>query len=157
MLLIRLLCAARMIRFDLLQPVRSLARQVPRWNRACCDKLFRLVCYISPTLNINLMSHIGDPIHGCRLLLTPVRTSPVTPEHQTRLQYCFWLWLDPAHVLRLQWRPKDKPQPARAPQAPESPPRSILFQSKGYQCPTYGIRSSHCAPLPGGGRSRCRR
>lgn len=45
--LMNLLYAAGMFRFDFLQPVMSLAREVSRWTRACDKKLFRLVCATS--------------------------------------------------------------------------------------------------------------
>lgn len=67
--LMKVLYVTRMVRFDLIQPVTALARVVSRWNRACGKKLLPLVCYISSILNVNLVSHLGDPINKCTLLL----------------------------------------------------------------------------------------
>lgn len=67
--LMNILHVARMARFDLVKPATSLAREVWRWNRAYDKALFRRVCYISTTLNVNLVSHVGDPIDDCRLML----------------------------------------------------------------------------------------
>lgn len=60
---------ARTLRFDLLQRVTLLAKEVSRWTRACDNKLFRRICYNESTLVANLISHIGDPISHCRYLL----------------------------------------------------------------------------------------
>ena len=47
--IMKILYAARMYRFDLLHSVNSLARDITRWCRACDNKLHRLISYIHHT------------------------------------------------------------------------------------------------------------
>ena len=57
-----MLYGARFVRFELLLPVCSMARQVSKWNRACDKPLHRLVSYIHWTNDHSLESFVGyDP------------------------------------------------------------------------------------------------
>ena len=67
--LMKILFAARMARFDLLRAVQGLAARVTKWSVDCDKALYRLVCYINSTLDLQLQSFIGDSIIDCRLWL----------------------------------------------------------------------------------------
>ena len=59
--LMKVLYAARMCRYDLLRATCYLATQITKWNR-CCDKaLHRLMCYINSSLELKMMSWVGNP------------------------------------------------------------------------------------------------
>ena len=45
-ILMKVLYAARVYRYDVLYAVTSLAREVTRWTRACDKRLHRLICYL---------------------------------------------------------------------------------------------------------------
>jgi hypothetical protein len=60
-ILMKILYAARMARFDLLKAVSSLAKKVTRWNSNCDKQLHRMICYINSSLDLRLKGHIGDP------------------------------------------------------------------------------------------------
>ena len=67
--LMKILYAARLARFDLLKAVQALATKVTKWDHACDRKLHRLVCYINSTLDFRLMGHIGDSLDNLSLAL----------------------------------------------------------------------------------------
>lgn len=65
--LMKILFAARMARYDLLRAVQGLAARVTKWS-VDYDKLHhRLICYINSTLDIKLKAFIGDPLNKCKL------------------------------------------------------------------------------------------
>ena len=65
--LMKILFAARMARFDLLRAVQRLAARVTKWSTDCDKALYRLICYIHSTLDLKLQSFIGDKITECKL------------------------------------------------------------------------------------------
>ena len=65
--LMKILFAARMARFDLLRAVQGLAARVTKWSTECDKALHRLVCYIHSTLDLKLRAFIGDSISDCKL------------------------------------------------------------------------------------------
>ena len=67
-ILMKILYAARMCRFDLLFAVCSLARCITRWSKACDKRLHRLVSYIHHNKHLMLESVVGDTLDSCRLL-----------------------------------------------------------------------------------------
>ena len=67
--LMKVLFAARMARFDLLRAVQGLAARVTQWSKSCDLALHRLMCYINNTLDLRLEGFIGDKLHACRLFL----------------------------------------------------------------------------------------
>ena len=58
--LMKILYAARMARFDLLRAVCNLACFVTRWTLECDKKLHRLICYIAATKHHRQIGWIGD-------------------------------------------------------------------------------------------------
>ena len=58
--LMKLLYAARMLRFDLLRAVGGLASKVSKWTLRCDRELHRLMCYVHSTLDLTLRGHVGD-------------------------------------------------------------------------------------------------
>ena len=67
--LMKILFAARMARWDLLRATQSLASRVTKWSRDCDTALHRLVCYINSSLDIRMQGFIGDTIAECQLWL----------------------------------------------------------------------------------------
>ena len=58
--LMKILYAARMARFDPLRAVNSLATKVTKWDIMCDKMLNRLVCYINSSLDVVMCSWIGN-------------------------------------------------------------------------------------------------
>ena len=67
--LMKVLFAARMARWDLLRCTQSLASRVTKWSRDCDVGLHRLICYINSSLDVTMQGFIGDRITGCKLWL----------------------------------------------------------------------------------------
>ena len=65
--LMKLLYAARMARWDLLRPVCALAACVARWTKMCDKMLHKLVCYVNSTVNKRLVGYVGDELLECWL------------------------------------------------------------------------------------------
>ena len=60
--LMKVLWAARLARYDLLKAVSYLARFVTRWSTRCDEMLHRLVCYIDSTKHHRMVSWVGDSL-----------------------------------------------------------------------------------------------
>ena len=58
--LMKVLYAARMARFDLLRAVGALATKITKWDELCDRRLYRLMCYIQSSLHLRLVSWVGD-------------------------------------------------------------------------------------------------
>ena len=67
--LMKILFAARMARWDLLRCTQSLASRVTKWSKDCGVGLHRLVCYINSSLDVTMQGFIGDKITECKLWL----------------------------------------------------------------------------------------
>ena len=67
--LMKILFAARMARWDLLRCTQSLASRVTKWSKDCDVGLHRLVCYINSSLDVTMQGFIGDKITDCKLWL----------------------------------------------------------------------------------------
>ena len=67
--LMKILFAARMARYDLLRATQSLASRVTKWSEDCGVGLHRLVSYINSTLDLTMQSFIGDRFRDCQLWL----------------------------------------------------------------------------------------
>ena len=61
-ILMKVLYAARMGRWDLLRACNFLACYVTKWTEEHDRRLHRLMCYINCTLHIRMCGWIGDPI-----------------------------------------------------------------------------------------------
>ena len=59
--LMKVLYAARVARYDLLRPCCALASMVTKWDSRCDRKLHRLVSYINSSLKTKMQGWIGDP------------------------------------------------------------------------------------------------
>ena len=68
-ILMKVLYAARMARFDLLKAVSNLAKKVTKWNTNCDKKLHRMMCYISSSLDYRFKGHVSDPADALSLSL----------------------------------------------------------------------------------------
>ena len=68
-ILMKILFAARMARFDLLRATQSLASRVTKWSIECDVGLHRLVSYIHHTKNQYLEGFVGDSFEECQLWL----------------------------------------------------------------------------------------
>ena len=67
--LMKLLYAARIARFDLLRTINSLARNVTKWTTADDAKLHHLMCYVNSTLSMKMIGWVGDDIKELSLAL----------------------------------------------------------------------------------------
>ena len=67
--LMKILFAARMARFDLLRATQSLASRVTKWSAECDIALHRLVAYINCSKGQFLEGFIGDDFKDCQLWL----------------------------------------------------------------------------------------
>ena len=65
--LMKVLYAARMGRFDLLRPCNHLARYVTKWSTTCDRRLHRLMCYIHHSLQIKCVGWIGDSMDDLQI------------------------------------------------------------------------------------------
>jgi hypothetical protein len=68
-IIMKALYGARLVRFELLWPICSSARQVTKWTRACGKRLHRLMCYIHHTVDHSLESFVGDDAQYCHPVL----------------------------------------------------------------------------------------
>ena len=67
--LMKLLFAAIIARFDLLRAVQGLASKVTKWSIDCDKALHSLVCYATSTMHCKMQSFIGDDVKACKLWL----------------------------------------------------------------------------------------
>ena len=67
--LMKVLFAARMARWDLLRATQSLASRVTKWSRDCDVGLHHLICYINSSLDRKMQGFIGDRVSDCKLWL----------------------------------------------------------------------------------------
>ena len=65
--LMKILYAARMVRYDLLRPVTYLASRITKWSKVCDRKLLRLVSYINCSKDHVLRGWIGDKLDDLKL------------------------------------------------------------------------------------------
>ena len=56
--LMKLLYAARIARFDLLRSINALARNVTKWTKDDDARLHHLMCFVNSTLSLKMSSHI---------------------------------------------------------------------------------------------------
>ena len=68
-IIMKALYGARLVRFELLWPICSSARNVSKWTRACDKRLHRLMCYIHHTPEHSLESYVGDNAEDCHPVL----------------------------------------------------------------------------------------
>ena len=104
-ILMKILFAARMARFDLLRATQSLASRVTKWSIECDVALHRLVSYIHCTKHHFLEGFIGDAFDECQLWLFADADHQLPVQHQIIVQT--------AEVL-LKSRPKAVPASAPA-------------------------------------------
>ena len=64
----KILYGARFLRYDLLWPLASVARQISKWNKASDRRLHRLVSYLNTTIEYSLESFVGDDPERCIVL-----------------------------------------------------------------------------------------
>ena len=67
--LMKILFAARMARWDLLRATQGLASRVTKWSRDCDVALHHVVSYIASSLHVKMQGLIGDKIGDCKLWL----------------------------------------------------------------------------------------
>ena len=65
--LMKVLFAARMARYDLLRATQGLASRVTKWSPDCDKALHRLMCYIHSTISHKMTCFIGDSPQECKL------------------------------------------------------------------------------------------
>lgn len=67
--LMKLLYAARIARFDLLRSINNLARNVTKWSVEDNAKLYRLMCYVNSTLSQRMIGWVGNSIKDLDLAM----------------------------------------------------------------------------------------
>jgi hypothetical protein len=67
--LMKILYAARMARYDLLRATCYLATRIPKWDVSCDRMLHRLVCYINSSLDLRMTGWVGDDPPALELVL----------------------------------------------------------------------------------------
>ena len=67
--LMKLLFAARVARYDLLRAVQGLASRVTKCSTDCDKALRRLMCYVDSTKDFTMRGFIGDEVKHCKLWL----------------------------------------------------------------------------------------
>ena len=68
-ILMKVLYAARMARFDLLRPASFVAQRITKWCPFCDKALHRLMCYINSTIDVTMTGWCGDDPSELRLAL----------------------------------------------------------------------------------------
>ena len=68
-IIMKALYGARLVRFELLWPICSSAREISKWTRACDKRLHRFMCYIHGTMDHSLESFVGDDAQHCHPVL----------------------------------------------------------------------------------------
>ena len=95
--LMKVLFAARMARFDLLRATQGLASRVTKCSPDCDKSLHRLMCYIHSTLYRTMVGFVGDPPEACKTWL--FADSDHAGEHDNRSTSGCLLALKTKHVL----------------------------------------------------------
>jgi hypothetical protein len=67
--LMKVLYAGRMGRFDLLRPVNALASKVTKWTKLCDKQMHRLICYVNSTLDEYMYAWVTDKPENMELVL----------------------------------------------------------------------------------------
>ena len=65
--LMKLLYAARIARFDLLRSINALARNVTKWTKDDDARLHHLMCYVNSTLYLKMIGWVGDKVEDLSL------------------------------------------------------------------------------------------
>ena len=75
-IVMKMLYGARLVRYDLLWPICSIARQISKWSAACDRRLFRLVSYLNCTLDHSLEGFVGDSPDQCHVVMCMLMLKP---------------------------------------------------------------------------------
>jgi hypothetical protein len=86
--LMKILYAARVHRFDLLRPVCWLATKVTKWSKTCDIALHRLVSYINCSLDVAWYGWVGDKWDETELIIY-ADANWAEPPHYTSTSGCF--------------------------------------------------------------------
>ena len=76
--LMKVLFAARMARYDLIRAVQGLAARVTKWSSDREKALHRLICYIHSTLDYKLKAFVGIRFMNVVCGVLPMLTTPVS-------------------------------------------------------------------------------
>ena len=79
----KVLFAARMARFDLLCSTQGLASRVTKWSPDCDKSLHRLMCYIHSTLDHTMVGFVGAHLRVAKLGYLQI---PITLGNMTIVQ-----------------------------------------------------------------------
>ena len=102
--LMKLLYAARIARFDLLRSINALARNVTKWTKDDDARLHHLMCYVNSTLSLKMIGWVGDKIEdlslglfadadfaGCaQSLRSTSRIALTSPRKVHKIPTCWW-------------------------------------------------------------------
>jgi hypothetical protein len=79
--LMQVLYTARSCRYDLLRATGRLATMITRWTEECDKRLHRLMCYIHSSLDVKMVSHVGESF-SLPMLPTPKGSECPPPSPQ---------------------------------------------------------------------------
>ena len=65
----QILCAARVVRFDLLRAIQRLATMIASWTSWCDKALHRLVCCLHHSRSDALVGYIGQGLAEINMML----------------------------------------------------------------------------------------
>ena len=108
--LMKVLYAGRIARFDLLRPVGFLAQRVTKWDSFCDRALHKLMCYVNSSLDVHMYGGCGDDPADRRLALFVMPTLRVANERRDALQESFWLLSGPQRSSHCRESQSAKPQ-----------------------------------------------
>ena len=80
--LMKLLYAARIARFDLLRSINALARNVTKWTKDDDARLHHLTCYVNSTLSLKMIGWVGDKIEDLSFLQMRISLGVLNPYDQ---------------------------------------------------------------------------
>ena len=80
--LMKLLYAARIARFDLLRSINALARNVTKWTQDDDARLHHLMCYVNSTLSLKMIGWVGDKIEDLSYLQMRISLGVLNPYDQ---------------------------------------------------------------------------
>lgn len=96
-ILMKLLFSARLVRFDLLRAVQSLAARVTTWTIHCDQWLHRLMCYIHHSYDLLMSGCVGNKVGDMTIELAA--DADVAGEEKARSTSGVFMCLHGSHIL----------------------------------------------------------
>ena len=94
-ILMKVLYAARVCRFDLLRAVCALAQRVTKWDEKCDKRLHKLMSYIAATTQKQLVGYVGESLSSVRPHMFADADLAGCPESQRSTSGVFYTAIGP--------------------------------------------------------------